>query len=516
LIVQRRSAFGNTQQWSRPFFATGITTDENGHTIAVGSNLDMVTTAGDKDMVVVQYDRNGNEMWRTTKAYSTWQFLGAKVAVDGAGNALVSSALLPDPSPFSNPEFTRLEFFSGRDGHDAWHGGGDLPDVYDRITREMRGSASHGIFIVTQQYERGTTTPAGVLVTRQINRTYYTDVTASGGRLADDILWRNDDGRVALWLMENGTSLSAAGLIGPGTGWVPTQRGNFDPSTTEDIVWQHPDGRSAIWLMNGTTQVGGGALLPAGTGWHVRIARDFNQDFREDLVWEHDDGRVAIWLMDGARQIGGAGLLPAGTGWRVKLVTDLNYDNTPDIVWEHPTKGTAVWLMHGTQQVGGALLSTTMKALASDHITSDLNEDLVMADDAGRLQLWEMDGATPRNIVDLRAAGSPVVSKVVLQDIDGDTTMDMLLMRADGGLDAIFMSDRGQVAGTATLLPAGSPWSLKRIGFFDSDAQWELLLESTDGTVAFGKWDGAALHITPIFGGGTGWHPVSFLDRERS
>ena len=507
--VQRRTAFGNTAEWIRPFYATGITTDENGHTIAAGFNADPALSVGDLDMTVVRWDRNGNETWRTTKTYSFWQFLGAKVAVDAAGNALVSSALKPYTA---DPEFVRGEFFTGADGSDAWGGGSQVSDSFDDMPREMRTSRGHGIYFVEQQYERGTNTPAGVRVLRSINQSFGRVMFANTGR-SDDILWQNDDGRVAAWLMEDGVMLSGAGLIGPGTGWVPTNAGLFGLQGGYDIIWQHPDGRVALWQMDGTRQVGGALLLPAGTGWHVSRVADVGEDVKDDLFFEHDDGRAAMWIMDGTRQVGGALLLPAGTGWRLKLTGDFNFDHQLDLVWEHPTKGTGMWLMNGTQPIGGAILSTTMRAFVAGYVTGDSKMDLVMGDDGGGLELWEMDGATPVAKRPLRASGSAPLTKVEFKDIDGDAISDFLLVRADGGVEVIFMGQNRLPRSTATLLAPGSGWTFRRTGAFDSDAQVELLLEKADGSAGFGKWNGAALEITTVFGGGTGWHAVDFQRR---
>ena len=518
-VVERRDAFGATAQWVKTFYATDITTDENGHSIIVGYGD--VPPNANSDMTLAQWDRNGTELWRISKAYHAfWAYEGSKVTVDPAGNALVLTRYRPFLTPGNNPpdpKFLRMEFYSSIDGRDIWGGGGDTFIPYDQVPREMRLSDGHGVYYLTQEFDRNTTNVAGVRVAREIWQP-YDQVSFDVASPADDLLLRHDDGSVAMWLMESGRPTTVATLIGPGTGWTPTHIGRFDRDAGQyDILWAHPDGRTAMWLMNGTQQVGGRILFGAGTGWHVRLASDFNADLRDDILFEHDDGRTGMWLMDGTTQIGGAILIPAGTGWRAKLTGDFNGDNKKDIIFEHPTRGTGLWLMDGTRQIGGAILSTTMKAYASALVTGDSNEDLVMGDDSGHLQLWEMNGASPRTTYELRPAGSPPLSRVEMKDVNGDNLLDLVLYRQDGGVDLLLMSATYTPYGIYPLLPPGTPWTVRRVAFFDSDAEYELLLENTgDGTLAYGKWNGSALAIKPLLGAGSGWHAVAFPDHGRS
>jgi hypothetical protein len=89
-----------------------------------------------------------------------------------------------------------------------------------------------------------------------------------------DILWQNDNGQVAIWLM-NGTALSTSAFAGPnpGTSWHVKGAGDFDGDGKSDILWQNDDGQAAVWLMNGTS-VGSNALAGGnpGAGWHIEWA----------------------------------------------------------------------------------------------------------------------------------------------------------------------------------------------------------------------------------------------------
>ena len=45
--------------------------------------------------------------------------------------------------------------------------------------------------------------------------------------------------------------------------------GDFNEDGTRDILWQNDSGVVAIWVMNGTAVIGGGSLGNPGPSWHV-------------------------------------------------------------------------------------------------------------------------------------------------------------------------------------------------------------------------------------------------------
>jgi hypothetical protein len=78
------------------------------------------------------------------------------------------------------------------------------------------------------------------------------------------VLWRNDNGQVALWLM-NGTNLLGGGVVGPGsasTDWAVAGSGDFNGDVRDDILWRNDNGQIATWLLNGTNLIGGGLVGP--------------------------------------------------------------------------------------------------------------------------------------------------------------------------------------------------------------------------------------------------------------
>src|SRR5258708_32374217 len=114
------------------------------------------------------------------------------------------------------------------------------------------------------------------------------------------ILWQNDSGQAAVWLM-NGTNLISNSNVGTADPtWHAKSAGDFDGDGKADILLQNDSGQAAVWLMNGTTLLSStnvGSNL--GTCWHVKSAGDFNGDGKADILWQNDSGQAAIWLMNG-------------------------------------------------------------------------------------------------------------------------------------------------------------------------------------------------------------------------
>jgi hypothetical protein len=60
----------------------------------------------------------------------------------------------------------------------------------------------------------------------------------------------------------NGTNLTAAATIGPNPGpsWHVIGSGDFNGDLKSDILWQNDNGQAAVWLMNGTSLICAGTV----------------------------------------------------------------------------------------------------------------------------------------------------------------------------------------------------------------------------------------------------------------
>ena len=173
---------------------------------------------------------------------------------------------------------------------------------------------------------------------------------------------------------------------------------DFDGDARSDILWQNDNGQPAIWLINGTTLLSGGALaINPGPSWHAIGAGDFNGDGKADILWQNDNGQAAIWLMDGTSlRFGTAVGANPGPSSHIKDAGDFNGDGTADILWQNDDGSARVWLMFGTNvffatSVGGNLDPAWHAEYAKD-FTSDGRADILWQNDNGQASLWQMNG----------------------------------------------------------------------------------------------------------------------------
>jgi serralysin len=72
-----------------------------------------------------------------------------------------------------------------------------------------------------------------------------------------DILWRNSNGTLNEWLMNGSTITSSSAItfggsaIAPDASWHVVEIGDFNGDSNSDILWRNDNGAMAEWLMNG-------------------------------------------------------------------------------------------------------------------------------------------------------------------------------------------------------------------------------------------------------------------------
>jgi hypothetical protein len=121
-----------------------------------------------------------------------------------------------------------------------------------------------------------------------------------------DIMWRNTDGRITNWLGNGDGTFSdnvANAYNGVSLDWHVAGIGDFNGDGRDDILWRNDDGRITDWL---STASGGYAPNSAnfytsvGTNWQVAQVGDFNGDGKADILWRSSDGRMTDWLGTGS------------------------------------------------------------------------------------------------------------------------------------------------------------------------------------------------------------------------
>jgi FG-GAP-like repeat len=217
-----------------------------------------------------------------------------------------------------------------------------------------------------------------------------------------DILWRDRSGALAIWFMNGGTVVSATGLGTVPNVWKIVALGDFDGNGAADILWRNTStGDIAIWFLNAGAVVGSSGLGSVSLDWTAEKAGDFNGDGKADIQWRHNSGAVALWFMNGATVTGGAGLGVVSPTWRIVRLGDLNGDSKMDFIWRHTSGAVAVWLIDGPTVIASAALGvvpTDWRIIGAGDFNTDGKADILWRNIASLpnwdLAMWFMNGTT--------------------------------------------------------------------------------------------------------------------------
>jgi hypothetical protein len=296
------------------------------------------------------------------------------------------------------------------------------------------------------------------------------DFNANG---LSDILWQNDNGAPALWLMNGLTvvSNSPAGPFNPGPSWHVKDSGDFNGDGHADILWQSDDGMPAIWLMNGSNALSNGAAgsFNPGPDWQIKASGDFNGDGKSDILWQGSDGTPAIWLMDGLTVLSNspAGSFNPGPSWQIKDTGDFNGDGKSDILWQNDDGTAAIWLMNG---------STVLANSAAGPFNPG--------------PTWHIKGTG---------------------DFNGDGKSDILWQGQDGTAAVWLMDGTTATFAGAVGSNPGPTWEIKGTGDFNGDGKSDILWQGQDGTPAIWTMDGThvlSVGVAGSFNPGADWHVI--------
>lgn len=291
-----------------------------------------------------------------------------------------------------------------------------------------------------------------------------------------DILWQQDTGQAALWLM-NGLTLLNGNLAGglPSAGWKVISSGDFNGDGRADILWQNTStGDAAAWLMNGFSVTNAGLVGPTpSSGWTVIGSGDFNGDGKADILWQNaTTGQAAVWFLNGLAMTGGGLVGPApSAGWVVKGAGDFNGDGKSDILWQNSTTlQAAVWLLDGQNLQNAAIVGNTptagWKVVNSGDFNGDGKSDILWQNDSGQAAIWLMNGLAVAGAGLVGSDPGPTWIVKGAADLNGD-----------GKSDILWQNTNGQPA--AWLINGFSVTSAGFIGGANPGTSWQIIAGAT-------------------------------------
>jgi hypothetical protein len=166
-----------------------------------------------------------------------------------------------------------------------------------------------------------------------------------------DILWRRNDGYLAIWFHgDNAAAFYPAYKNVPNPvplDWHVEGVADFNGDGRADILWRQTNGQVGVWLMDGWQFVSDSYPGAPPTSWHIQGAQDFDGDGRADILWRHDSGATDIWFMNGGNVVNQSYPGAVGQEWKIAATGDHDGDGRADILWRSVTGGTAIWSMNG-------------------------------------------------------------------------------------------------------------------------------------------------------------------------
>ncbi len=281
-----------------------------------------------------------------------------------------------------------------------------------------------------------------------------------------DIVWRDNAGDVAFWLMRGAQVGPMGGVGGVPVAWSIVGQRDFNGDGLYDLLWRDTSGNVSMWFMNGTTPASTAGVANVPTNWSVVGTGDFNGDGLGDILWRDSSGNLAVWLMSGNAIIGSASLgnVPPSV-WVVVGVADFDGDRKSDILWRDVNGNIAIWFMNGTQVIS-AVIANTVATVWSVVATGDFNDDgkgdILWRDSFGNLAVWLMNGSEMSGFGGL---GMIPFNWSVAQtgDFDGDGKSDILWRDTNSGATAISFMDGVRVSQTLSVAVVPLNWTIQGI-----------------------------------------------------
>ena len=234
-----------------------------------------------------------------------------------------------------------------------------------------------------------------------ISRMQGTTCTAStshdfNGDGKSDILWRNNNGDVAIWLMNGSQVSSYAPLSNIPLSWTIVGTGDFNGDGKSEILWRDSSGNIAMWFTDGSKLVSFSGLGNIPLEWTIVGIGDFNGDGKSEILWRDTSGNIAMWFTDGSKLLSYAGLGNIPLEWTIVRTGDFNGDGKSDILWRNNNGDVAIWLMNGSQVSSSATLANiplSWSIIETGNFDGAGKSEILWRDTSGNIAMWFTDGS---------------------------------------------------------------------------------------------------------------------------
>ena len=304
-----------------------------------------------------------------------------------------------------------------------------------------------------------------------------------------DMLWRNSNGTLAMWLMDGSAIASSAtptyqgSAVSPGASWSVAGIGDFNGDGDADILWRNSNGSLAEWLMDGSTISSSatptyqGSAVSPGASWSVAGIGDFTGDGDADILWQNTNGSLAMWLMDGSTITSSAtptyegSAVSPGASWSVAGIGDFTGNGDDDILWRNTNGSLTMWLMGGstiessaTPTYEGSAVSpgSSWSVAGIGDFTGNGDADILWRNSNGSLAMWLMDGSTIELSATPTYQGSAVSPDsswniVEIGDFKGPGDSDILWQQSTTGALVEWQMNGSQIVSSQSVTSQGAP-----------------------------------------------------------
>ncbi|MEO8550790.1 MAG: FG-GAP-like repeat-containing protein [Kofleriaceae bacterium] len=279
-----------------------------------------------------------------------------------------------------------------------------------------------------------------------------------------DIAWQSTDGNVDIWRMDG--TLRGSQYFVPtsiGSPYTLIGTGDFDGDGIGDLLYRQADGAVVIWLLNADGGIAAANLIPVPTDWVFQGVARFNSDNRSDVLWRNfNTGQLSTWMMDGVFIAYHREIAFSDWNWEIKLVGDFNGDGKADLFWRHRFGPAGVWLMNDGQPTyyGPTRdVDNTWTPKVAGDFDGDGYADVFWQNRDNRTSIWFMSG-TERRYTGSPATIAPGWTAQIATDLDKDGKADLLWRRNDGS-NGLWLMDGLSIKAMLPLPPADTSWSMR-------------------------------------------------------